>query len=412
MAETARDNAVTAQGMAEAQREAAVLAAATEVKIDDKTKTVGDTSITVGVDDTRTVTTSGATTRTGKEANIMATSELVDGVLGVTADPNADPPVVAVVSKPSVAAGRPINIGFVYDSADDSARVALVRSYIGSTAVGAYVNDGATIEATDGVVVVGGEDVTVKAATGTYYLATGLTDQGAIAVDTTEGISLYYYETTDDVTDVTTKTFLNKTLTSTDEITGIVTHTYQPVDTRTGVLLPEATMYAHHHYGIWADLKEAAKATGNNAVSELGVGFVAGLSEMTGDDMPNHGEATYNGGWIAHVQAADPDGNGPITMGTGDSTVIADFEMGTVGVDLEGLANLAGTIDTIDGNTFAGEKAPTAISHASLTGDGKFTGSFSGPFFGPKAKEAGGVFDYSSEDNEDGAFRGAFGGVR
>ena len=43
---------------------------------------------------------------------------------------------------------------------------------------------------------------------------------------------------------------------------------------------------------------------------------------------------------------------------------------------------------------------------------GKFMGSFSGAFFGPKAKEAGGVFDYSSEDNEDGAFRGAFGGVR
>ena len=67
MAETARDNAETAQGMAEAQRDAAVLAAANEVKIVDETKTVGDTSIKVGVDDTRTVTTSDATTRTGKE---------------------------------------------------------------------------------------------------------------------------------------------------------------------------------------------------------------------------------------------------------------------------------------------------------------------------------------------------------
>ena len=38
-------------------------AAANEVKIVDKTKTVGDTSITVGVDDTRTVTINGATTR-------------------------------------------------------------------------------------------------------------------------------------------------------------------------------------------------------------------------------------------------------------------------------------------------------------------------------------------------------------
>ena len=76
---------------------------------------------------------------------------------------------------------------------------------------------------------------------------------------------------------------------------------------------------------------------------------------------------------------------------------------------MDGLAEFAGTID---GNTFAGEKAPTAISHASLTEDGEFMGSFSGAFFGPKAKEAGGVFDYNSEDNEAGAFRGAFGGVR
>ena len=418
MAETARDNAVTAQGMAEVQRDAAVLAAANEVKIVDKTKTVGDTSITVGVDDTRTVTINDETTRTGKEDDIVAMAEGEIGVDAVTADPDADIPVVGVLQKPAVAAGREIKIGFVYDSADDSARVALVHSYIGSTTVGAYDDTSDNAFDVIGNTYDSDNDAAtparpIKAATGTYYLSdTGLNTNGNILVETTKGISLYYYEITDDVTDVTTKTFLRRTMTSTDEVTKVVTYTYQQVDTATGVSLPEATEYAHHHYGIWAGLKAANEETGNNAVSELGVGFVAGLSEMTGDDMPNHGEAFYNGGWIAHVQAADPDGNGPITMRTGDSTVEADFEMGTVGVDLEGLANLAGTIDTIDGNTFAGEKAPTAISHASLTTDGKFTGSFSGAFFGPKAKEAGGVFDYSSEDNEDGAFRGAFGGVR
>ena len=51
----------------------------------------------------------------------------------------ADPPAVAAVAaKPNVAVDRPINIGFVYDSPDDSTRVALVHSYIGSTVVGAY----------------------------------------------------------------------------------------------------------------------------------------------------------------------------------------------------------------------------------------------------------------------------------
>ena len=41
----------------------------------------------------------------------------------------------------------------------------------------------------------------------------------------------------------------------------------------------------------------------------------------------------------------------------------------------------------------------------------KFEGNFSGAFFGPLAAEAGGVFDFASDDgdNEGGAFRGAFG---
>ena len=412
MAETARDDAVTAQGMAETQRDAAVLAAASEVKIDDKTKRVGGTSITVGVDDTRTVTINGETTRTGKEADITVMSKVVAGRAGVDAEVGP-PAVAAITQKPGVTEGRPIDIGFVYDSADDSARVALVHSYIGSTTVTAYVNQGNEITVVGDAYDSDNNDATparpIKAATGTYYVATALGDNGLIEVATTKGTALHYYETSETTDGVTTKTknFLRRTNTSTDDA-GVVTYTYQPVDTATGVALPEATEYAHHHYGIWADLKEAAK-TGDNALATLGVGFVAGLSEMTGDDMPNHGDATYNGGWIAHVQAADPDGNGSIEMETGDSTVTADFEDGTVGVDLDGLANLAGTID---GNGFAGDKAPTAVSHASLTEDGEFTGSFSGAFFGPKAKEAAGVFEYTSEDNEAGAFSGAFGGVR
>ena len=158
--------------------------------------------------------------------------------------------------------------------------------------------------------------------------------------------------------------------------------------------------------------KQPTRYTGVNAVAELGVGFVAVVSEMTGDDMPNYGVAKYNGGWIAHVQKADPDGNGSIELDSGDTTMTADFGMGTMEVDMVGLAKLA--IVTIDGDTFDGDKAPTAVTHGMLTAAGKFTGSFSGAFFGPKAKEAGGVFDYNSEDNdnEDGAFRGAFGGVR
>ena len=47
-----------------------------------------------------------------------------------------------------------------------------------------------------------------------------------------------------------------------------------------------------------------------------------------------------------------------------------------------------------------------------LDSDGKFMGSFRGGFYGARAAEAGGIFDFTSEDEEAGAFRGAFGGEK
>ena len=51
-----------------------------------------------------------------------------------------------------------------------------------------------------------------------------------------------------------------------------------------------------------------------------------------------------------------------------------------------------------------------AATGSGLDASADFEGSFSGGFYGAKAAEAGGVFDFASEDNEGGAFRGAFGG--
>ena len=45
-------------------------------------------------------------------------------------------------------------------------------------------------------------------------------------------------------------------------------------------------------------------------------------------------------------------------------------------------------------------------------GEADFEGEFSGAFYGTQAAEAGGVFDFTSEDTEGGEFRGAFGGDR
>ena len=42
-------------------------------------------------------------------------------------------------------------------------------------------------------------------------------------------------------------------------------------------------------------------------------------------DMPNNGGATYNGNWVATVRAADPDGEGDITLEDGPASLMADF---------------------------------------------------------------------------------------
>ena len=175
--------------------------------------------------------------------------------------------------------------------------------------------------------------------------------------------------------------------------------------------IPEATDYKHIHFGVWAALGEAEK-DGTQKIADLGIGFVQSIGDgLTGADMPNNGSGNYSGNWVAAVQARDEDGNGPIVLTNGVATLNADFGMGEITATLVGLAKLDGTIDT---NTFSGTKA--TVTSDSLDSDGKFTGSFSGGFYGTKAAEAGGVFDFASDDddgaNEGGAFRGAFGADR
>lgn len=78
-------------------------------------------------------------------------------------------------------------------------------------------------------------------------------------------------------------------------------------------------------------------------------------------------------------------------------------------VDLIGLAMLEGDISD---NTFSGTKATVGANSHRLTSGADFTGSFNGAFYGIGAAEAGDVFNFGSEDNEDGAFAGAFGAAR
>ena len=182
------------------------------------------------------------------------------------------------------------------------------------------------------------------------------------------------------------------------------------VDVEVTARIPEATAYKHIHFGAWAGLG-AAELSGDQVPADLGIGFVQSIGDgLSGADMPNNGIASYTGNWVATVQEEDPDGNGDISLEHGDATLAANFGKATIKATLNELATLEGTIDT---NTFSGTKATVMGGDPKgLDSDGTFSGSFSGGFYGSKAAEAGGVFDFTSEAAEDGAFRGAFGGDR
>ena len=415
-AETALADATTAKGKAEGSRDEAMTASGKEVKIVDKTKMVGATSITIDgstLDETR----NEATKVTGKVGDITTMSEAVDGVDGVAAEPTANPPVAAVAQKPGVAEGRTIDIGFSYDSADDDARVTLVISYIGSETVGAYMpsNDPDVTGTKADTVTINDTDSPLTPLAGSFYPATdGLDTSGTIAAVAIEGVTVYSYE---DASDMTVYVRLEQATT----LNGDTTYTYEVVNIAKGVDLPDASDYRHLHFGLWASLKDAGDDD-NEAPGDLGIGFVTALSSGMGmtpaADMLNHGSATYNGNYVATVQAGDPQGDGALSWKNGDASMMADFADGTVAVTLDDLVTLDGGIE---GNTFSGTEAAIHDTEADDEGiqngsplnmAGEFTGAFEGGFFGSAANEAGGVFDFTSKDNKDGAFRGSFGGAR
>jgi hypothetical protein len=330
------------------------------------------------------------------------------------------------------------SIAFTYDSGDDSARVTLVHSYLGSAKQMQFVRNGETTPfddasgarnlpapdnteypATDGKI--GMHPETGVPSTDDDAKRVAPTPAGTFvsAVDTTETAELYYVPAVlvddagttdvDESIDYTvgdaddgidqTKIFLARNVDGGDTTYVVVGVVEVTVDNATG--------FKHLHYGLWNGIS----GNGVNTVADLGIGFVAQYGEagMT-QDMPNFGSATYNGNWVANVQAEDPQGDGAITRRNGNSTLTADFAMGEVDVTLTGLASLEGTID---GSTFSGEDIELEDTlPGGLANADDFTGSFRGAFFGAQAAEAGGVFDYASKDNKNGAFTGSFGGAR
>ena len=456
MAENAMASAVTYGTTATDKAGEAETAAMAELMIVDTVKSVGSTDLDAEAGASVVVTGEGEdaqTVRTGliKSMNPMTTGDGVtvdDALTGVQDDPATDDS--EAVKHSQAVADRTFAIGKVVEPEDDTARLMIVTKYAGSKTVKVFaysesVNDADLVGTKVGFVTVNDDDPdttdtnnTALKSVGSYYLAGTNDETNGLTHDDVVGTmakaeSLYSYVSTADNpatadVDETVVTYLMRHETST--VGATTTYTYRTVDVEVTVVaageeaafetqvtakIPEATDYKHIHFGVWAALGDPEK-DGSQKLSDLGIGFVQnfsgeGLTPIGGgsDDMPNNGMATYNGNWVAAVQRADEDGNGAINLRNGDATVIADFEKDTVSAALDKLATLSGKIS---GNEFSGEKASGINAEHGLDADGTFMGSFSGGFYGAKAAEAGGVFDFTSEDAEAGAFRGAFGGDR
>ena len=411
----------------------AVKYAAVELMIDDKMKSVGD--IEIMVDGKTTTSGSDPVIMTGKLDPVSATSDPVAAVAAVAAVEDVETTIEVDESKPAVIAkpdieSQEIDIGVDYDSSDDIARLRLVTSYIGSgTVAGVYTGDGGTAievpqashnaydhDASDAT-----PSVRIRKAPGLFYDAATAVDATGTVETGTEGKPLYYYEVVTRSTDAATldavtgrtRTWLLRTSTETNADTGAVTHHYTPyTEANTATTLenfPMAMEYAHLHFGVWASISDPDKA-GMQEVTDLGIGFVQNTSGMgLTMDMPNQDTATYDGNWVATVQEQN---KGDIALQSGNAELTANLDKATLTADLKGLVKLEGALT---GNMFEGTEAKAVFdlnNEYGLNAGGNFTGTFSGGFYGDKAVEAGGVFDFTSEDITNGAFRGAFGGHR
>ena len=430
MAVGAKDDAEAAQMAAEDALAEAEAQGAAEVKIVEKTKTVGETSITIdgdSVTNPATGQTTGLLVDTLMELSHTGGGD-VDGSAAVPI-PDSAPAANSLAATPIIADRKAV-LGVTYDSADDDARLTLITSYLGVQTASVF-KDSSTIEImgtsanmADGVDHDGDGGttplvtVTLYHASGTY-LGTDGNPSGEIAANenvlaaTKASQQIYYYRTgaeddarTKNVDE--SKGFLRRTGTV-NNADGTTTYNYFPVVVVRGVKVPAKADFVHLHYGVWNSLKPETKTT-PNTITDLGIGFVTAIGDGEGmtaaDDMPQLGDASYSGNWVANIQAADVSGEGEIGREDGAATIEANFSKGEVDVTLSKLAGLTGTIS---GNTFSGTKADVIDTPVGGLGSGTFTGEFNGGFFGSKATEAGGVFDFGSKDNKQGAFRGSFG---
>ena len=421
----------------------AMASAMGELMIDGTMKSVGET--TVDADAPNNVRTTGSGPTEQKVITGLITSVNTDGpqTLGrLTVAEDIQTDATEYKSPVADAAARPLGIGKTVDSADDMARLRIVTKYASTQTVRVFARTDAALadtfnSTTAGMITVDvGGTATPRPLTslGMFYRAGG--DDGSLATadptggppadtpagdvvsSTEEPVEVFSYTAGDGATAyavVDSKTEQAGTTTysyAAADIHVAANPTGRTADASTNTLvtaeLPVPKSYSHVHFGVWASLGEAVK-NGDQEIVDLGIGFVQSVGDgMTGADMPNAGEAKYNGNWVAAVRTAHPDGDGSLSLEDGAVVLTANFDKDEISADLKGLAELEGSID---GNTFSGTKATAESGNShGLTAGGTFSGTFSGGFYGSEAAESAGIFNFDGKAA--GAFRGAFGGAK
>ncbi len=448
--------AVEARVAAEAARRAAETQAATamekakvaadrgdvalEVSSDGKTFSVGDHSIKV-VPEPSPVTPAGGAVSAGSA--LTTTTRLVNGKTVTTRTGHWSWAWQATAAVPARTAGAGqkaapgiagrngkhisplLGPDFINTTDKDGHRLQLRTHYVGTKTVHAWRNitsgtgdqrtgTGATVDH-DGNS--GTAQVAVLKAEGEFYGTDGtgaFDDNAKISGATIQAVpadpDLWYYRVG------AVKHWLRRVKTETNA-QGQTTYTYKPVSVVADVGgFPAAVPYEHMNYGVWAERKNGAEA--DSLSGNAAIGFVRLLPDGEGmtpvSDIPKFGTATYNGHWLGRVRKRHAQGNGEVNRQYDTASVTADFGKGSVTVDLRFLATLQGTID---GSGFKGTEVTkvtdiSTLAHIYGSSPDDFTGEFSGAFFGPKAPEVGGVFDFTSEGRKAGEFKGAFGGRR
>ena len=434
LAELATVDAVSYSMTAVEKGTAAETAANAELMIDGTVKSVGDITVNAAAAASTVASGAGANLKTAVTGLIKGVGPTTPGpeTLGRAAVPEIpDNTETEYMSPLADAAMRPLTIGKTVDSDDDAARLRIVTKFastlsvkVFARAVGADGGNEPTLTANkpgvitlDVVLVVDEEAVEVDRplkSLGLYYQV-GDSNQLVPGTDTigatTTPVHVYSYKNAEDVT-------VYAVLHGRDTVGATTTYSYATANifvlhnpdgespqamTQVTALLPVARDYSHIHFGVWASLGDAS-STGSQNLADLGIGFVQSIGDGLTADMPNNGTGTFAGNWVASVQGSHPTGEGDIRELSGTASLTANFRKGEVNGILSDLATFKADIEDASFATDA-----VKVTAADLDADDKWTGGLSGAFYGDQAIEAGGVFNFATNDNKGGAFTGAFG---